>query len=253
MASEHEREQQRQQVVARLCEELGLDAPPVRLQEALTHPSYKNEQAGALRDNQRLEFLGDAVLGLSVSELLMEAFREVDEGQLTVMRASLVNTQTLAARARELSLADALLVGRGADASGERLRTNVLADAMEAIIGAVYVDGGLEAARELARRLLAERLAKLIADGGVERDAKSRLQELLQARGLPTPDYRVASVEGPPHARVFRVEVDVPLGADEPLVGRGEGRSKKIAEQKAALDALARIDDEGWRSDSSDG
>lgn len=228
-----------------MCARLGLAAASPRLEQALTHPSYSNEQRGHdVVDNQRLEFLGDAVLGLCASELLMEAFGDVDEGELTLMRAALVNTEALASSAHELGLADALALGRGADAAGERHRTNVLADAIEAIIGSVYLDAGLDAARDVSRRMLSERIAKLVEDGGIQRDAKSRLQELLQARGLPPPSYVVTSVDGPAHARVFEVHVEATLGTDEgaPTVrGEGTGGSKKSAEQAAALAALLRL------------
>ena len=215
--------------------------------EALTHPSYANEQKVPSPDNQRLEFLGDAVLGVCVSELLMDAFENVDEGTLTVMRASLVNTGALAKAAKRLGIPAALRLGRGADAAGERHRTNVLADGMEAVIGAVYLEGGLTAARKVSRRVVGDALDKLIADGGIKRDPKSRLQELVQARGLDAPVYSVVQAEGPPHARMFTVRVEVKLdrGSDDAVVGDGNGRSKKLAEQEAARAALAALDDAG--------
>jgi ribonuclease-3 len=237
-------ETKRLQAIAALSEWLGVSEPLSHLDEALTHPSYRNEQRQSEAvDNQRLEFLGDAVLGLCVSEMLMDSFADVDEGQLTVMRAALVNAQALASAARALGLGDALRLGRGADAANERQRANVLADAMEAVIGAVYLDEGLDRAREVSRRLLGERIARLVADGGTERDPKSRLQELLQARGLEAPSYAVVEVEGPPHARTFTVRVDCYLepavsGESPMLSGEGIGRSKKLAEQAAARAAL---------------
>ena len=178
-----------------LIDELGISLDLPHLDEALTHPSYANELGAGQRDNQRLEFLGDAVLGVCVSELLMEAFEEVDEGQLTLMRASLVNTLALAQRAKQLGLAETLMVGRGADAAGERYRTNVLADALEALVGAVYLDAGLHGARLLTREVVGEQLATLVHDGGMVRDAKSRLQERLQAVGSAPPTYEVVSAE----------------------------------------------------------
>ncbi len=229
--------------MAQLCENLGLVGPPARLSEALTHPSFANEQPDDHPDNQRLEFLGDAVLGVCVSELLMEAFADVDEGTLTVMRASLVNAGALAAAARRVGLPDALQLGRGADAAGERHRTNVLADGIEAVIGAVYLDRGLAGAREVSRRVVGPALAQLVARGGIQRDPKSRLQELVQARGLETPVYEVVGIEGPPHARSFTVRVDVREG-ERALVGSGVGRSKKIAEQEAARTVLAALEDD---------
>jgi ribonuclease-3 len=229
--------------VATLCERLGLTKRPARLDEALTHPSYANEHRDDRTDNQRLEFLGDAVLGLCVSEQLMGSFGDVDEGTLTVMRASLVNTEALADAARKLALPDALRLGRGADAAGERHRINVLADGIEAVIGAVFLDGGLQAARAVSRIVAGDALADLLAAGGIDRDPKSRLQELMQARGLETPTYEVIAVDGPPHARLFTVRVVVALENDgESLVGEGQGRSKKLSEQASARDALVNLE-----------
>lgn len=222
-----------------LRQHLEIDAELPSLGTALTHPSYTNERPECL-DNQRLEFLGDAVLGLCVSELLMQAFRDVDEGQLTVMRASLVNAGALAVVARRLDLGAALRLGRGADAAGERDRKNVLADALEAVIGAVFVDVGLEACRQLTRWLLGEAVAKLVRSGGTRRDAKSRLQEVLQARGVAPPRYEVVSMEGPPHARLFRVRAVVLLDGEQ-IVSEGSGASKKRAEQAAAEVGLQRL------------
>lgn len=231
--------------MAVLCERLGLHDPPERMVEALTHPSYANEQPHEAADNQRLEFLGDAVLGVCVSELLMEAFASVDEGTLTVMRAALVNAGALADAARKLGLADALRLGRGADSAGERHRVNVLADGLEAVIGAAYLHGGLDAARDVTRTVVAEPLRALVVAGGIERDPKSRLQELVQARGLAPPSYAVIGIDGPPHARTFSVQATVELDVDAggPVIGVGEGRSKKLAEQCAAQHALVVLED----------
>ncbi|MEM1029264.1 MAG: ribonuclease III [Myxococcota bacterium] len=227
-----------------LCGRLGLDPPPARLSEALTHPSWANENPGE-PDNQRLEFLGDSVLGLCVSEMLMAAFSDVDEGGLTVMRAALVNATALSSAAARLDIAPALRLGRGAEAAGERHRPNVLADATEAIIGAVYLEGGMPAARPLSRRVVGEDFDRLVARGGIERDAKSRLQERLQADGLAPPGYVVVDEHGPPHARTFSVEATLPGGTRH----RGEGRSKKAAEQAAARVALQHLEprDDGSR------
>ena len=156
------------QAMAALAERLEIadgDDLGEHLLQALTHPSFANEQPEA-GDNQRLEFLGDAVLGLCVSELLMDAFEDVDEGSLTVMRASLVNARALAEAARHWQFADALRLGRGADAAGERHRDNVLADAVEAVLGAVYLDRGLDVARALAERIVSQRLEALVQNGG---------------------------------------------------------------------------------------
>lgn len=213
---------------------LGLEGPPAHFEEALTHPSYANEHRGTARDNQRLEFLGDAVLGLCVSELLMDRFPEAREGELSLMRASLVNTDALAAWAREALLGEALRLGRGADAAGERSQKNVLADAVEAIVGAVYQDLGLESARKVSRAIVGEPLERLANGPRLGRDPKSELQERVQARGGTSPKYRVVEAIGPDHNREFVVAVDV----DGEVLGEGRGRSKKQAEQEAARAAM---------------
>ncbi len=244
-------ETERRRAVKQLCEQLGLVVDAVHLDEALTHPSFANEQRRAEQgrikqrgiDNQRLEFLGDAVLGLCISELLMKSFAEVDEGQLTVMRAALVNAEALAAVARQLDLGAAMRLGRGAEGTGERQRTNVLADGFEALMGAVFLDNGLDAARAITGSLFAEQIAALVANRGIERDSKSRLQERLQAGGSDPPQYRVVAEHGPPHDRCFVVLVQVLDSTGQLLVtAEGSGRSKKLAEQAAAGMALSRLD-----------
>lgn len=217
--------------------ELQGDLP--HLEEALTHASFANEQRSARRvDNQRLELLGDAVLGLCVTEILMERFPDAREGELSLMRASLVNTDALAAWARAVGLGAALRLGRGADVAGERDQTNVLADATEALVAAVYLDRGLETARALSRRVVEGPLTRFQGGTRLGRDPKSQLQERIQARGGSSPRYRIIGVEGPDHERVFTAVAE----ADGELLGEGRGRSKKLAEQaaaRAALDALA--------------
>lgn len=203
-----------------------------RFDEALTHPSFANEAAAP--DNQRLEFLGDAVLGLCVSELLTAAHAEADEGKLTRMRSALVNAEALAAWGRSVGIGAAIALGRGARAGGERDQTNVLADAVEALVAAVYDARGLDGARALAREIAGQMVAD--ADLLGARDPKSLLQELVQARGLPSPSYRVLSSRGPQHAQTFEMEVTV----GEDVLGRGEGKSKRLAERAAAADALTR-------------
>jgi ribonuclease-3 len=221
-----------------LAARLRLDGVLPHLEEALTHPSFANEQRGRRIDNQRLEFLGDAVLGLLVGELLMERLPAAKEGELSLLRSQLVNTEALAAWARAVGLGPALRLGRGADAAGERDRDNVLADAVEALVGAVYLDRGMARARELAAEIVAEPLVKLAAGASVGRDAKSELQEQVQAEGGSSPRYRVVDTVGPDHRREFVVVVEV----DGVVLGEGRGRSKKIAEQasaRAAIDARA--------------
>ncbi len=227
-------EDARVDVRAKLAAIVGTDAVIGRLDEALTHPSFSNEVGG--RNNQRLEFLGDAVLGLCVSELLAERFPQADEGSLTRMRSALVNATALARFAKKFDLGSALLLGRGARISGEREGLNVLADAVEALVAAVYEGLGLDAARKLSAAIVEDPLAELGAAPAL--DPKSALQERVQARGEPTPTYRVLKSEGPAHDPKFLVEVCV----GEMALGQGEGPSKKAAERAAALAALARED-----------
>ncbi len=218
---------------------LGIEGDLPHLEEALTHPSFANEQRGQRRvDNQRLEFLGDAVLGLCVTELLMERFPDAREGELSLMRASLVSADALAAWARGVGLGAQLRLGRGADVAGERDQTNVLADAAEALVAAVYLDRGMDSARALSRRVVEAPLGRLASGALTGRDPKSLLQERVQARGAPSPRYRVIEAEGPDHDRVFLVVAEV---GDE-VIGQGRGRSKKLAEQAAARAALAGLD-----------
>ncbi|MCC6523429.1 MAG: ribonuclease III [Polyangiaceae bacterium] len=234
-----------------LCAALGLEGVSPRLDQALTHPSYANERP-EVGDYEKLEFLGDAVLGLCVSELLMERDGDSDEGELTVLRAALVNATALAARAEALGLGAALRLGRGADASGERHRRNVLCDALEAVFGAVYLDAGLERARSLCRLLLGAELERLRAGAASVRDAKSVLQEHLPAQGLAAPRYCVVGADGPPHARRFTVEVEVTAPDGSRLAtAQGVGSSKKDAEQAAAQAALAAL--QGARVDEPAG
>lgn len=211
--------------------ELAADAP--HLEEALTHPSYANEQAVA-HDNQRLEFIGDAVLGFCTSDLLFARYPEANEGTLTRLRAHLVNAEALASWAREVDIAGALLLGKGADAAGLRASTNVLADAVEALIAATFFDTGLEAARRVCNSIIDRPLAELAREAALS-DAKSTLQERVQGCGKPAPTYQVLHSGGPAHARWFEVGVQV-NGA---LAATGRGRSKRQAEQAAAEAALA--------------
>jgi ribonuclease III len=204
-----------------------------RFVEALTHPSYANEAPG-LVDNQRLEFLGDSVLGLCVSEILAEENPLADEGALTRMRSALVNAEALAGWAREVELGDAIALGKGAHHGSERKETNVLADAVEALVACVFDAAGLPGARALVRQVVATRVA--LGDALDNRDPKSALQEAVQAEGLPSPAYRVRESRGPEHEPTFVVEVVV----CEEVLGEGEGRSKRLAERAAAYDALER-------------
>jgi ribonuclease-3 len=205
-----------------------------RFDEALTHPSYANETGAP--DNQRLEFIGDAVLGLCVSELLALTHTDADEGQLTRMRSALVNAEALAAWGRRVEIGGCLALGKGARAAGDHDQTNVLADAVEALVAAVYDARGLEGARALVRDVIGGLLEA--ADALAVRDPKSALQEQVQGRGRPTPVYRLVAKRGPQHDQVFEVEVLV----GDVVAGRGEARSKRLAERAAALDALERME-----------
>jgi ribonuclease III len=236
-----------QQARLRIFQLLGWEQPPERIEEALTHRSYANERrrkrgrAGGRQqpedrvvppDNQRLEFLGDAVLGLCVSEILVERFPSADEGRLSRMRAALVKTDSLADFAREINIGPALRLGKGADAAGDRSQNNVLADAVEALVAAAYLDGGLDRARALVSRLMGDRLYNENKLNHL--DSKSELQERVQAEGLAAPAYRVVDSGGPDHDRWFKVEVIL----NELSLANGVGRSKKLAEQEAARSAL---------------
>jgi ribonuclease-3 len=206
---------------------------------ALTHKSYVNEHRGeALADNERLEFLGDAVIDLAVSHRLMERFPGAREGELSKMRAGVVDEQGLCAMARALGLGQLLRLGRGEELTGGREKSSLLADAMEAVIAAVYLGSGLGPVLAIVDRFLGEAFARA-SSGTLDRDWKTQLQELSQSRLRATPRYRVVAEHGPDHEKVFEVETDV----KGEVVGKGRGRSKKDAEQAAArlgLDALAR-------------
>lgn len=211
--------------------------PIARFEEALTHPSFANEAPGP--NNQRLEFLGDAVLGLCVSELLALEHPDANEGQLTRMRSSLVNGESLAAWGRAVDIGPALYFGRGARLGPEREQLNVLADAVEALIAAVYVARGLDGARALVKEIVGERLFAVDALDSL--DPKSELQEIVQARGKSAPAYRVVATRGSRHEPTFEVECVV----GEDVAGRGEGRSKRLAERAAAAAALRHFGEDG--------
>lgn len=206
---------------------------PDLLQQALTHSSYLNENPSADASNERLEFLGDAVLGLVVARLLFERCPDAGEGELTRTRAEIVRGSTLARAASRVGLGQFLVLGRGEEAAGGRTRDRNLAGALEAVIGAVYLDSGLPSAAALIRRLLRQEIDQAIREGA-RPDAKSSLQHLAQARWHEAPEYvTVEDTADAPHRR-FVVEVKI---AGRPL-GRGEGRSKREAQQRAAQVAL---------------
>jgi ribonuclease-3 len=207
------------------------------LLEALTHKSFVNEAEGRQdKDNQRLEFFGDAVIGLFVSAELLERFPTVGEGKLSKIRASLVDEETLARLAKSIMLGKHLRLGRGEEKTGGRDKQSVLADAYEALVAAVYLDGGLDAAQRMVenqfRPLLDESTDRV---GG--KDYKTQFQELVQElHGIP-PRYLLEDTSGPPHDRLFTVATFVGDGC----MGKGVGRSKKEAEQAAAREGLARL------------
>jgi ribonuclease-3 len=207
------------------------------LEQALVHRSYMNE-AGLphLESNERLEFLGDALLSFVVARRLYSDFPNFSEGDLTKLRSSLVRTETLASIARSLNLGDYLYIGKGEDESGGRNRQKNLAGTLEAVIGAVLNDQGFEAAKEFVLRILGEELNQTTNEK-LEKDPKSKLQEVMQAKQRLTPTYRTIDASGPDHERLFTVEV---FGR-EVLLGRGSGRNKRAAEQEAAREALRNL------------
>jgi ribonuclease-3 len=207
------------------------------LLRSLAHRSWCAEN-GEPESNERLEFLGDSVLGLVVTHYVFEHFPSLPEGQLSEVRAGVVNAQVLAEVALELDLGAHLLLGKGEDAAGGRQKQSILADAFEAVVAAVYLDKGFSVARDVVLRCLQDRIADAAAGPG-GRDYKTRLQEITAARALGRPRYVVRD-EGPDHAKHFYATVYV---TDRPY-GEGEGRSKKQAEQAAAWVAWTRLQDE---------
>ncbi len=226
-----------------LTNRLGL--PPGTLREelaleALRHSSWLHEQrhpVDGLHSNERLEFLGDSVLGLLISQRCCDRFPSYAEGALTRLRAALVNAEALAGVARTVGLGELLLLGRGEERGGGRDKQNLLADAVEASIAAVFLSSGLAAAGQAVDRLFAPLFDQALA-GALGRDHKTELQERVQSRYRVAPTYQTLAAPGPEHARTFEVEV----GFRGTTLGRGQGRSKKDAEQAAAREALARTD-----------
>ena len=208
---------------------------PALLDLALTHRSYAYEN-DIVETNERLEFLGDAILNLCVTDLLYARFPSHLEGDLAKLRASLVSEPALAEVAAELDLGPAVRLGRGETQSGGRYKPSINADALEAVIGAVYLDGKISGVRKLVKRLFGERV-EAAAGKEIPKDAKTRLQELVTRRHGVLPRYRVVG-SGPDHAKQFHAEVSV----NDEVCGDGEGRSKKEAEQAAAARALEVLD-----------
>src|SRR5580765_197996 len=232
-----------------LQERLGYRfASPSLLVTALTHSSAIPELRTAaesvgsdpaeIQDNERLEFLGDAVLDLLASEYLVEKFPGWREGQLSRSRAYLVNAHALQHAARRLGIGEFLRLGRGEEKTGGREKAAIVADALEAVVAAIFLDGGLDAARQLLQRVLFEQALEGSGENIADTDRKSALQEFLQGRGKPPAEYRLAGEEGPDHQKVFHVEV-WSLGE---CLAAGDGSTKKEAEQKAARTALERLE-----------
>lgn len=210
---------------------------PSLLEQALVHSSYINENPGlAPVSNERLEFLGDAVLGLVVAEKLYQDFPHFTEGEMTRLRAALVRRDTLARMARAIKLGDYLYLGKGEEASGGRRKPANLAGALEAVIAAIFLDQGSTTTRDFIVRLSNEELLK-VASQGAGVDYKSQLQELIQAREQETPTYRIVEAVGPDHDKRFTVEVR----AGDSVLGRGSGKGKKVAETEAARAALEQL------------
>ena len=207
-----------------------------RLRLALTHPSVAHEQGMSVQHNQRLEFLGDAVLQLVLTSELYEKFPAMGEGPLTKARAQMVNRRTLANRGRRLGLGEHLILSRGEDSSGGRERPSALADTFEALLGAIFLDGGFDAARDFILRQFREEFGEMEVIPNLE-NPKGELQEILQSSSTEAPQYQLESVSGPDHDRLFESAV-FHRGVE---LGRGKGKSKKDSESQAALAALEQL------------
>lgn len=207
------------------------------LNRALTHRSYLNEHPEALEDNERLEFLGDAVLDFVVGAWLYNRFPEMAEGELTRMRSALVYTDQLANFARKINLGMAMRLGRGEVSAGGNARTPLLCDAFEALIGAIYLDKGIPMVMKFISSLLSEAVDDILTNHKID-DPKSQLQERVQSQGYPPPRYQVRNSSGPDHEKQFEVDVLVA----EKILGTGSGSSKQLATKAAARDALEHLD-----------
>ncbi len=230
-----------EQELASLENKLGYQFKNIGLlREALQHSSYVNEQRDPdLQDNERLEFLGDAVLDLVITHILMEQFPKTREGDLSRMRATIVNESQLSLVAQRLNLGQHLLLGRGEEQSNGQEKKSILADALEAVIAAVYLDGGLQAGFEVIGRQFSEMISH-VRDRLAEEDFKSRLQELVQVQFKRIPDYKIVAESGPDHDKTFEVRLSI----GNSLTTHGTGKSKKAAEQAAAEVAIEKLKDE---------
>ncbi len=214
---------------------------PSLLIEALTHSSYLNETEVEGRDNERLEFLGDAIVDFIAGEMLFRIYPDASEGYLTQLRSALVRADSLAIMAEKLHIGEFVRLGHGEEVNGGRTRVNILADTFEAVAGAVYLDGGLEAVRQFLEPQLQELLMYILAND-LHLDVRSVLQERAQGELKVTPLYRVAEEIGKEHEREYVIEVVV----RETVLGVGRASSKRVASQLAARDAIERLNREGW-------
>jgi ribonuclease III len=227
------------QELSPLENELGYQFKDISLlREALQHSSYVNEQRDpALQDNERLEFLGDAVLDVVITHILMNHFPQTREGDLSRMRATIVNESQLAAVAQRLNLGQHLLLGKGEALSHGQEKSSILADALEAVIAAVYLDGGLQNAFDVVERQFSQNISQ-VGERLAAEDFKSRLQELVQVQFKTIPEYKVVAESGPDHDKTF--EVCLSIGTF--LTTHGTGKSKKAAEQAAARVAFEKLE-----------
>lgn len=223
-------------------EQLGIKFhDPELLLRALTHRSFVNENEEINRDNERLEFLGDAILGFIVAEMLYKLFPEKPEGDLTKIRSAMVRADSLAKIAQSIDLGNNLLMGKGEISSGGREKTNNLCRGFEALIGAIYLDQELSGLISFLQPYLDESL-EYVLEYNLHVDARSELQELSQSKLHLTPHYHVVDITGPDHKRNFIIEVIL----EDRIIGKGQGRSKRVAAQSAARDALNNLNKTGW-------
>jgi len=207
------------------------------LNTSLTHSSYANESKYNVASNERLEFLGDVIVNLVVSEYLYNKFTELPEGELTIRRASVVCESSLAFAARKINLGDYLLLGKGEEATGGRNRDSILADAFEALTGAIYIDGKYESARNFLLVNFEEEVIYALSKGNLFKNYKAELQELLQKKAKSKAEYVLEREDGPDHRKKFYMNVIV----EDKVIGKGMGRNKKEAEQNATKQALMKL------------
>jgi ribonuclease III len=217
---------------------------PSLLIRALTHKSYSHEaREGGVGDNETFEFLGDSVLGFVIGDFLFRNFPDLDEGALSKMKAYLVSAPILAKKARQFEMGEALLLGVGEEKTGGRNKDSLVANLFEAVVAAVYLDGGIDAVRRMIDSSFGPDIAAIDANDLLFHDYKTALQEIVQGKGLPLPEYSVVGEVGPDHEKRFIVEVRV----SSEIVARGEGSSKKDAQQKAAKEALGLCEERQWK------